>query len=674
MAGFLLHARRLDSPARRVAMIVGVIGSGSIGPDLAYGFLSALVREPGSKVLLHDIERAALDSGIERIRGYMQKGVARGKLNPKAAKQMEEAIVTTLELRDLAECDYVLEAASENLEVKKAILKNLEQVVRPDCLIGFATSGIPRAQIAAGAAHPERCFVNHPFFPAWRATAIEVVLSGHEELGERMLATLAKLGKVPVLTADVACFAADDIFVNYCAEAARIVAEGTATPAQVDEIVNEAVGGGGPFNVMDLTSGNLLNIHCLELMRDAPTGTSWFEPPPIFAKQASTPWHDRKNPGNPAHDEATQKEVLERILAVLFARTYFVVDNDICTPRELNWLTRNALGFRAGLLDLAEEYGADAVHAMCTRYAERFDGFEVPASIRDRSLVRFWRNVSVEKDGGVAVVTVQRPEVMNALNDQTMNELSAAFANLAADDSVTGVVLTSSNGALAGADIMELAALKTTREAEEKCLRGQAVLAEIAAMKKPVVAALNGPVLGGGCELSMAAHARVVGKGVMLGQPEVNLGIIPGYGGTQRLPRLIGLERGLDLLRTGRPVGAREACEWGWAHGDVASDPVATAKELVQRHVAGEVELTPVNPEPMAVPGELPTVEIGHHSLCVDAILVRAVRDGLSKPLAEGLKVEAAEFGRCKETIDYGVGMTNFIVNGPRVPAVFLHE
>ena len=106
-----------------------------------------------------------------------------------------------------------------------------------------------------------------------------------------MLAVLRQLGKVPIVTADVACFAADDIFVTYCAEAARIAAEGLATPAQVDQVVDAAVGGGGPFMVMDLTRGNLLNVHCLELMRDAPTGSPWFEPPPIFcAASSATDW------------------------------------------------------------------------------------------------------------------------------------------------------------------------------------------------------------------------------------------------------------------------------------------------------------------------------------------------------------------------------------------------
>jgi enoyl-CoA hydratase / 3-hydroxyacyl-CoA dehydrogenase len=659
---------------RSLDMIVGVIGSGSIGPDLAYGFVSAIARQPGAKVYLLDIKQEALDAGMARIKGYIAKGVARGKLAPKAAAAIEGALIATMDMKDFAECDYVLEAASEDLNIKQAILKQLEKTVRADCLIGFATSGLPRAKIAAKAEHPERCFVNHPFFPAWRSLPIEIVLSGDATFDGKMMKTMEILGKIPLVTADVPCFAADDIFCNYISEAARIVADGVATPAQVDTIVNEAIGGGGPFNVMDGTSGNLLTAHCQLLMLEADTGTDWFKAPPILTEKGDDKWHDRKNPGDPSHDEATAKTVIDRILAVVLARTYFVIDNDICAPTDLNWMTSMALGFKQGLLDLAEELGADKVHELCTTYAKDHPGFEVPKSITDKKFVDFWRNIKLEQDGDVAILRVWRPEAMNALSDQTIVEINDAFGKIAADDSVKGVVFTSSNGALAGADINGIAALKTPEDCRGICLRAHPVQAMIEKFAKPVVAALNGPVLGGGAEFSMACHARVVGPGLMLGQPEVNLGLIPGYGGSQRLPRLIGAERAFDLLRTGRPVRAKEACEWGWATGEIAKNVIAGAKALIAQHLAGEVKLAPVSTEPLPVPDDLPVIDIGHHSLAIDAILVDVFRRGLAKPLAEGLAIEADGFAACKETVDMNIGLTNFIQNGPRTPAAFLHE
>ncbi len=655
-------------------MVVGVIGSGSIGPDLAYGFVSALAGTPGAVVWLNDIKQEALDAGMARIRGYVKKGLATGKLSPKTAAAVEAALKPTLDIGDLKDCAYVLEAASEDLTIKRAILSRLEQVVRPDCLIGFATSGIPRKHIAALTKHPERCFVNHPFFPAWRSLPIEVVLSGDEALGARMMATLKRLGKVPVVTADVECFAADDIFCNYISEAVRIVADGVATPAQVDRIVNDAIGGGGPFNVMDGTRGNLLTAHCQELMRDAPTGSSWFQAPALLLSQGNKPWHDPKNPGNASHDAETARLVLDRILAVLLARTYFVVDHGVCSARETDWLTRTALGFSPGILSYAEQLGAERVAELCEAYAAKNPGFEVPPSVRARKLVPFHRNTSLDRDGEIAVITVQRPEVKNALDSRTIAELSALLDEVAADDSVRGVVLTSYDGGLAGADIGELASLKTPEACVGICMTTHPIFLKLSNMGKPTVAALDGPVLGGGAELSMCCWARVVGPKLMLGQPEVDLGIIPGYGGTQRLPRLIGLDRALQMMRTGRPVGAAEACAWGWAHGQPAADPLAAAKALVREHLAGQVQLAPLDPSPVAVPERLPKVDIGHHSLAIDAILCDVTRRGLQLPLEQGLALEAQGFGRCKGTRDLKIGLTNFTVNGPRVPAAFLNE
>jgi enoyl-CoA hydratase/carnithine racemase len=172
----------------------------------------------------------------------------------------------------------------------------------------------------------------------------------------------------------------------------------------------------------------------------------------------------------------------------------------------------------------------------------------------------------------------------------------------------------------------------------------------------------------------MACHARVVGPNLMLGQPEVNLGIIPGYGATQRLPRIVGLETALRMLRTGRSIGADEACAIGWATGEPAADPPAAARRTISRHLDGQQPIGPVDPGPLPASAELPRVDIGHHSLVVDSILVDVVRRGVTKPLDQGLDLEAKGLAECRKTVDFDIGMKNFIQNGPRVPADFLHE
>ena len=655
-------------------MNVGVIGSGSIGPDLAYGFLSALAAGEGGKVYLLDIKKEALDAGVGRIEGYIGKAVSRGRMSQKAAEATRAALIPTMDIKDLANCDYVLEAATEDLKTKRIILKNLENVVRADCLVGFATSGIPRAQIAVEALHPERCFVNHPFYPAWRALPVEVVLSGNSVFGTRMIEVLKKLGKVPIITTDVPCFAADDIFSNYIVEAVRIVEEGIATPAQVDKIVNDAVGGGGPLNVMDLTHGNMLVVHLQELMRDAPGGTAWFAPPALLSKQGNKPWHDPKAPGDTKFTEVQKKQVLDRILAVLLARSFAVAENGVCEPSDLNWLIRMSLGFTEGLLDLGHKLGADRVAEFCFGYQKTHPDFPVPKCIAQKRLPTYLRDVKIERDGNIGIVMVRRPELKNALCMQTVQEIKVAFEELNADPKVQGVVFTSYDGSLSGADINEFTSLTRREDTEGICYKAHPVQKIISSMKKPVVAAVDGPVMGGGAEFAMTCHARVTGPNLLFAQPEVNLGIIPGYGATQRLPRLIGVEKALELLRTGRAIGAKEACALGWATGEPVADPVCAARDLIRKHLAGKIKLGPVNPAPIAVPDPIPSVDIGHRSLTIDAILVDAVKRGVQLPLDKGLIVEAKAFADTKETVDADIGIQNFIMNGARVPAAFMNE
>src|SRR5262245_62339521 len=166
----------------------------------------------------------------------------------------------------------------------------------------------------------------------------------------------------------------------------------------------------------------------------------------------------------------------------------------------------------------------------------------------------------LERDGAVVVVTINRPQVLNALNSATVDELRRAMLELKADEGVRAIVLTGAGekAFVAGADINELA-VQTPTSGREHALRGQHVLDLIENMGKPVIAAINGFALGGGCELAMACTLRLAADTAKLGQPEIALGLIPGYAGTQRLPRLVGEGRAMEMILTGAPIGADEA-------------------------------------------------------------------------------------------------------------------
>ena len=196
-----------------------------------------------------------------------------------------------------------------------------------------------------------------------------------------------------------------------------------------------------------------------------------------------------------------------------------------------------------------------------------------------------FENVTVERDGAIAIVTINRPKVLNALNTQTMDELAEAIGGLGADESVRAIVLTGAGekSFVAGADINELA-VQTPVGGREHAQRGQRVLNAIEHLGKPVIAAVNGFAFGGGCELAMACTIRIAADSAKLGQPEINLGLIPGYAGTQRLTRLVGRGVALEILLTGDPLTAAEAHRIGLVNRVVpAAELMAEAKTLAHQ-------------------------------------------------------------------------------------------
>jgi len=272
-------------------------------------------------------------------------------------------------------------------------------------------------------------------------------------------------------------------------------------------------------------------------------------------------------------------------------------------------------------------------------------------------------NVLYEKKGAIAYVTLNRPKVLNALNRRTWEDLRTAFEDARDDTAVRGVILTGAGDKafIAGADINELARV-TAIEAEEASSFGQAVLNLIENLGKPVIAAVNGFALGGGCETAMACTLRIAAEHAKFGQPEValgceiamgchirilketarmgqtesNLGIIPGYGGTQRLPRLVGKGRALQLILSGATIGAQEAYRIGLVNEVVPAAELMTRSEAILKEIFSNA--------PLAVKFSL-----------------EAVNKGLETSQAEGLSLEASFFGLCAGTDDKNEGTQAFL-------------
>ncbi len=200
-----------------------------------------------------------------------------------------------------------------------------------------------------------------------------------------------------------------------------------------------------------------------------------------------------------------------------------------------------------------------------------------------------YENIKLGKDGSVAIVTIDRPQVLNALNDETIAELDHCFTAIADDDSVLCVILTGGGekSFVAGADINELAVCDVV-SGRAKCDRGQTLLSKIENLRQPVIAAINGFALGGGCEIALACDIRLASEKAKIGQPEVSLGIIPGYGGTQRLSRLVGRGKAKQMIFTGDHINAAEALRIGLVDEVYPPEELMTKAKEMARKIASK--------------------------------------------------------------------------------------
>ncbi len=248
-----------------------------------------------------------------------------------------------------------------------------------------------------------------------------------------------------------------------------------------------------------------------------------------------------------------------------------------------------------------------------------------------------YENILVEKKNSIAYITVNRPKVLNALNMATMEELRAAFTEIKNDAGMRVVILTGAGekAFVAGADIGELAKHDAV-SGKEYTHRGQSVLNLIENLGKPVIACINGFALGGGCEIAMACTMRLASENAKLGQPEVKLGIIPGYGGTQRLPRLVGKGIAMQLVLTGEIITAQEAHRIGLVNEVIAPAELIPRAEAIAHKIIANA--------PLAV-----------------QYAMEAVNKGMEMNLAEALYLEATLFGVCCATEDKKEGTTAFL-------------
>lgn len=658
---------------------IGVIGSGNIGPDIALYF-SKVLHEQGVPVVVVDIAEKALQSGEARVKGKLSRGVKTGSFKKEEVDSMVANISWTADYSQLSGADLVVEAATEDRAIKSKIFTQLEKICPETAILASNSSHLEPEVIFADLKNKKRCLVIHYFFPAERSIIVEIVPGKDTEssVADFVMKLYEQIGKAPIKVKSRYGYAIDPIFEGIFLAAALLVEKGVGTVKQLDAMAQRALGlGVGPFTAMNLTGGNPITQHGLTQMHEKID--PWFHCPGILDRQLllGKPWETPMMGEAVGYSENDFVMVSNLIRGAFFGLVCEILDSGISNIADLEMAVENALVMNPPF-QMMNKIGVDKSLELVKACAKEWPGFPVPKVLAEQARSgKPWDIPFVfrEDKDDIAVVTIRRPRSLNALNSSVMGQLAEIFMDVKKDKTIKGAVLTGFGvkAFVSGADINILAQIKTPQDAETIALKGQETLNLIENLGKPVICALNGLAFGGGNELAMACTARIAKKGVLVGQPEPRLGIIPGFGGSQRFPRIVGLEKAWPILRTANPISSAEALKIGLISEEVEGDIKEAGIAFAHKVISGKVEVPPLERGPMEIPGSLPEVDIGHLSRKTDEYLKKAILEGARMTLEEGLKHEAKTFGECARTKDMRIGMENFLKYGPKKNAQFSH-
>jgi enoyl-CoA hydratase/3-hydroxyacyl-CoA dehydrogenase len=646
----------LIQPDRPLPDEVAVIGAGTIGPDIGYYLKSAM---PGCRLFLVDVIDDALKRAEKRITGYIEKGVAKKKMRPEKAAAVQQNIVYTTDYAAIKNCKLVIEAATEDIPLKQKIFSMVEKIVADDAIITSNTSSIPADRLFSGMKHPRRTTVTHFFAPAWRSLPVEVISweGGGDDVLDYLFWFFAKTGKAPIITDNAICFVLDRIFDNWCNESAYLL--DSATAGEIDKVATEFVFA-GPFFVLNMANGNPIIIETNTLQMEE---GAHYKPAPILASVDR--WLTSR-PGSPVTvEENIKSTVRDRLLGILFSQSFDIIDRGIGTREDVNFGCQVALGFRQGPLDLMRDLGAEEVDRIMQKFQRQRPGFPAPQQSHD-AYQDFNRFILVDDREGVKIITIRRPQAMNALNDDVTDEIMAVLKKFADDPAVKGFVITGygTTAFCAGADIGKFPSMLGDPDASAQYARDCAnVQILMDRMEKPVVAAVNGLALGGGLEVAIRCHSMVAVENATLQFPEISLGILPGIGGCvvpyRRWPRGAALFH--EMICRAKPLKAEQAAQIGMVAKlakdfpdliNAAIEEVGRLQGNIPRIAEGKVDIPALklSDEPQA----------DGQKLSAEAVAIAAEtiqQAAASENLADALEVGYRGFGKiaCTEAAKEGI-------------------
>jgi enoyl-CoA hydratase / 3-hydroxyacyl-CoA dehydrogenase len=584
-----------------------VVGAGTMGGQIAQTIAAA-----GIPVVLKDIDDELVQAGLDEAgnvtRGQLGKLVERGKITAEQAEAQIAEIVGrihgTTSYEGFGEVDVVVEAVPERMDIKQAVFAQLDAATPGHAILASNTSSLSITEIADATLRPDKVIGFHYFYPASVMPLIEIV-EGEETSAETVSAAVTfaqAIRKQPITCAEVPGFVVNRILNSGSAEIWREQEEKGLSIKLIDEGL---AGAGavpiGPYQLINLLGLDTV-LHVAEHLLESYGEERFYVPKgmqklvadgKLGAKSGGDGFYDPQGGSNiPGEAEPDVAELIELMSLKSFLEACLVLEEGVATHRDIDFGMMAGAGMdpRRGLLPpfmKADSEGLDAVLERLENAQERHgERFSPPTILRrlvaqgrlgQKSGQGFYAYpqpdaeqpaevIKLETRGeGVAIAWLANGQ-MNSISPQVAGDLAKVWSKVK-ESGVRALVIASSNPFLysAGADIKAFTTMDAA--AGEKLIHEtHALFKELGSGPVATIAAVNGLAFGGGCELAMACDVRIAARSALFGQPEIKLGIIPGFGGTQRLPRLVGANKALEMNLIGDPVLADEAFEFGLAN------------------------------------------------------------------------------------------------------------
>jgi len=542
---------------------VGVIGAGNMGS----GIVQKIAQE-GIQVVMMDIKDEFVERGSNNIKSLLQKGVERGVFKPEKVEEIVSRIQGTTHIQDVADADLVIEAVFEDKQVKHDLFERLDATCDAKTILATNTSSFYVREFAEKTGRPDRFIGLHYFYHPAMNRLLEIIphaTTSKETLEKALL--FAKLhGKDAIVVKDAPGFAVNRFFVPFLNEATRMLEENVANIPTIEAAAKRVFRiGMGPFELMNVT-GIPIAVH----------SSTTNELGPFYATskclkaqgEAGKPWDLSGEV-----DESRMAEVGDRFLGVCLGVAAALVDEGVASMEDTDRSAKIGLRWSLGPFEIMNRIGIEKTYEVVQSIVHRYPDFSMPRILqkqKDLAKPFAFQFVDLEIKDGIAYITVNRPEAMNALNETVVSQLDARFTEAEKNPEAKAIVFQGAGKAfIAGADIRYFVKnIEKNRIPDTVAFtrKGHELFLRIEKCAKPTIALLDGLSLGGGSELALACQKILATPDGSMGFPETGIGIYPGLGGMLRFAKHVGPELTKYYVFTGaREHPSRPGTPWNWA-------------------------------------------------------------------------------------------------------------